>query len=74
MPSFWEARDEEPYLRRHFRAMFEAELEAWNTDETLWPAKRDLRTIRRWFEPLFLEIVFDLCDGAITAEEHNDES
>jgi hypothetical protein len=74
VPSFWEAGDEQRFLRPYFREMFESELEAWSIEEAFWPAKRDLRTLGKWFEPLFLEIVFDLCDDAITVEEQDDES
>ena len=64
--------DKERFLRRYATAMFEAELEAWWRDPELWPAKRDVRTRRAWFEPEFFEIVVDLCEEALVVEEDDD--
>src|SRR5258705_4896465 len=40
--------------------VFEEELSAGSTDETIWPKRRDLTTFLEWFDVEFHGIVFDL--------------
>lgn len=50
LPECEEERQLTAELRKHCRAIFETELEAWYTDRSTWPAVRDFRTFRKWFE------------------------
>lgn len=52
-----------------FAEIFEHELEAWCTDETRWPSKRDLKAFRSWFEVTGESIVIDLGKGPIIRED-----
>ena len=58
-----EEGDEEIILKKVYRRIFEEELYAWMTDESVWPEKRDYPTFRAWFDVAFHSLVFDLCDG-----------
>ena len=40
--------------------VFEEELCAASTDETIWPKRRDVNTFLEWFDVEFHGIVFDL--------------
>ncbi len=57
-----EEGDEERILKKVYRRIFEEELYAWMTDESVWPEKRDYPTFRAWFDVAFHSLVFDLCD------------
>ena len=49
-------------LRKIFPAIFENELAAWFTDESLWPTDRTLKTFREWFDIRFHSMVFEASD------------
>ena len=38
------------WIALNFEALFEQELEAWYTDESVWPTGRTLRLFLEWFE------------------------
>ena|ERR1051326_8520812 len=52
--------DAERVVRRHFQAIFEAELDAWYRDPKTWPRRRSYAMFRKWFEVRLMETVFDL--------------
>ncbi len=45
---------------RHARAIFEAELEAWDREPALWPSRRGPATLRDWFDVQTESVVVDL--------------
>ena len=64
--------DEERFLRQHHRTMFDEELHCCWTGKADWPKNRDLATFRAWFEPEFVELLFDLCDDDLVIEDEGD--
>jgi hypothetical protein len=62
-------REETPPIHDFFEEIFEAELAAWCTDESLWPAKRDLAMFLDWFDVTGQSVITDLGGGPIVAEE-----
>ncbi len=71
-----EADDDEPHLRlirSRCKEIFEAELESWCTDETLWPSKRDFKTFRAWFDIEIHSLVVDMSDSGGDREKGNGE-
>jgi hypothetical protein len=38
------------WLKANYAVLFEAELEGWYTDESLWPQKRTFKLFQEWFE------------------------
>jgi len=50
----------EGWLRSNYAAIFEHELWAWCTDETLWPADRSLDAFTRFFTVRFCSMVLDM--------------
>ena len=56
-------------IRKNFKVIFEEELNGWIIDESTWPAKRDLKTFKAWFEVKIHEIVFDMDDSPHVVEE-----
>jgi len=38
------------WIKANFAELFEAELEGWYTDESLWPPKRTFKLFQEWFE------------------------
>lgn len=57
-------------LEDFFEEIFDDQLEGWCTDETAWPAVRDLRTFLEWFDVRGMSIVLDLGKGTIVREEY----
>ncbi|HEU4472993.1 MAG TPA: hypothetical protein VFR58_17990 [Flavisolibacter sp.] len=50
----------ELWLKQNFGRLFERELESWSTDEHTWPARRDYRLFREWFQVEVSTMVFDM--------------
>lgn len=48
-------------LSQAYDIIFEAELDAWHTDESAWPKNRTFAMFREWFEVEFHSMVDDLC-------------
>ena len=58
----------ESYLRKNFDKIFMAELRLWYEDEKLWPAKRDYKMFREWFDVAYHSTVYDLEDFPVDKE------
>jgi len=69
VPEHRTGTEETTPLSRYFRQLFELELEAWSRDETTWPARRDLKMFRRWFDVVGESMVVDLGSGDLLVEE-----
>jgi hypothetical protein len=38
------------WIKANYEVLFEAELEGWYTDESLWPQQRTFKLFQKWFE------------------------
>jgi hypothetical protein len=61
----------EVQVRRHFKAMFEEELNSWYTDPTLWPKDLSFKTFDRFFTIQVSSMVFDLGTGRIEKDDED---
>lgn len=61
--------DEKKILAKQYRKIFEEELSQWMTDESVWPARRDFKTFKAWFEVEFCSVVLDLSSHQLLSEE-----
>ena len=61
----------ETYIRRHFKAIFEEELNSWYTDSDMWPKERSFKTFRKFFTIQVSTMVFDLGMGMIVKEDED---
>ena len=59
----------ESYIRRHYKAMFDEELNSWYTDPEMWPKDRSLKTFKKFFTVQVATMVYDLGKGMIVPEE-----
>ena len=57
------------YIRRHYKPMFEEELNSWYTDPRMWPKDRSLKTFRKFFTILVTTMVYDLGKGRIDKDD-----
>jgi hypothetical protein len=57
------------FIRRHYKAMFEEELNSWYTDPDMWPKDRSFKTFKKFFTIQVSTVVFDLGKGMIVKEE-----
>lgn len=65
-----ESRDEAmDYIRKRHNLIFDWELWGWVTVEEWWPAKRDWKVFREWFEIEISSELFDLVKGAVQKED-----
>jgi len=69
LPEFDLEEDVQEWVEDNATALFEFQLEAWTADETTWPATRDLRTFREWFNIDVHSIVVDVAEDDIEGEE-----
>jgi hypothetical protein len=54
--------DRDTWLEQHHAAVFAAQLGAWDTDESGWPADRSLGALRAWFDLTWAPDVDDMRD------------
>jgi hypothetical protein len=53
------------HLRSYSTKIFEAELEAWDREQSRWPVDRSFKAFCQWFEYRTHTLVFDLCDTGL---------
>ncbi len=52
-------------LEQIYESIFDAELHAWHTCTSDWPANRTFAMFRDWFDITFVTAIADLCEGPI---------
>lgn len=57
------------HLETVYLDIFDAELEAWDLDETHWPAGRTFSMFQEWFEIHMISMIQDLVEGPIVEED-----
>jgi len=68
LPEFDDEDELERHLQKISKEIFENELMAWYTDESLWPPDRSWKTFKEWFDYKVHEIVFDILREEIEKE------
>ncbi|MES0874948.1 hypothetical protein [Sinimarinibacterium thermocellulolyticum] len=66
-------QDFERWLRLNHEPIFEALLEDWYTDETLWPADRSIETLKLWCSFEFHSTVFDTGESPIEDDDEDED-
>lgn len=56
-------------LLNNYESMFEFELSAWYTDETLWPEDRTIELFQQWFDVRLHTIILDTVEEPIEKDE-----
>ena len=59
----------ERWLRRHWRDVFEEELNGWYTEPTLWPRDRSLKLLKEWCSFELHTVVLDFGRAQLVDEE-----
>jgi hypothetical protein len=67
-PEFDESEEMDKHFQTIFRDMFENELMAWFTDESLWPRNRDWKMFKEWFDHKIHDVVWDTLADDIEKE------
>ena len=49
----------EEWIELNYQQLFEAELEGWYTDPTLWPQDLTLQLFREWFDVEYHSVLID---------------
>lgn len=72
-----EGLDEEPDVRdlvdENYDEIFEHMLEAWTSDQSLWPPNRTAHVFRDWFDVTLQDLLFDLSPDAPWLEADAEE-
>ena len=68
LPEFDDPSGTDDCLRKIYNDIFENELMAWFTDESLWPKDRSWDKFREWFDYRIHEIVWDTVDETMAKE------
>lgn len=64
LPDITSGDNREELIQDFYQRIFEEQLSDWHTDEESWPANRDVKMFKEWFELEFHSIVLDLdCDS-----------
>lgn len=58
------------WVKANYTVLFDAELEGWYTDESLWPQKRTFKLFQEWFEVVCHTVVEDTVGTPIQDDEH----
>jgi hypothetical protein len=53
------------WIELNYRQLFEAELQGWYTDPTLWPQDLTLQLFREWFDVEYHSVLIDTVGGRI---------
>ena len=59
----------EDFIRRHYKAMFEEELNSWYADPALWPKDLSFKSFKKFFAINISTVVYDLGKGPIEKDE-----
>jgi hypothetical protein len=59
------------YIRRHYKPMFQEELNSWHTDPSMWPKDLTFKTFKKFFTILVTTMVYDLGKGQIKKEDED---
>ena len=65
IPDFDYRKDSEAFLRSRYAPIFIMELDSWDQNRKLWPAKQDYPTFKEWFDVEFCSLVVDTLDEVI---------
>lgn len=69
LPEFELEEDIQEWVEENAAWLFEFQLSAWTEDESSWPATRDLKTFRAWFNVDIHSVVVDMADEDLEGEE-----
>ena len=64
-----DAENFENWISLNYMQLFENELEAWYTDESLWPKRRDKKLFDEWFNAEYHSVLIDTVEGSIFDDE-----
>ena len=68
-PDVEDPGDAARFVDKNFSLFFEAWLEDWCTDESLWLRRRTRKMFREWFDVSMFEIVYDTIAHPLEVEE-----
>ena len=74
IPDFEDEMSALEYVYDCYEDLFEMELDAWYTDESLWPADRTLDMFQDWFDIEIHSMVTDLAEDEFTAEDFDEDN
>lgn len=65
LPVYEDDNHRDRIIKKFFVLIFEYQLAEWWTREEDWPAKRDFRTFKQWFDYEFHSVIDDLVNAPL---------
>jgi hypothetical protein len=69
LPEFELEEELQEWVEENFSWLFEFQLSAWTTDESVWPTDRSLAAFRSWFRVEVHSVVVDASDEDLEGDE-----
>ncbi len=74
IPDFDDETGALEFIYDYYEELFEIELDAWYSDESLWPAERTLEMFQDWFDIEIHSMVTDLAEEEFLGEDFDDDN
>lgn len=69
LPEYDTEEEARQHLQKRCEGVFEEQLNGWYREPSTWPADRNFKNFKRWFEYQFHSVIIDLCSHPIVREE-----
>lgn len=69
IPDRYDEFNYQDFVRKHYKPIFEAELDAWMADPGVWPKNRTYALFCKWFTVVASDAVIEMGKGPIKIEE-----
>ena len=68
IPEFETNEEAWRWIEENAVEIFTHQVNEWYTDPQLWPARRDWKALKEWFELEYVEIAWDLVDAPLSSD------
>ncbi|MCK5164134.1 MAG: hypothetical protein KAQ72_10460 [Desulfobacula sp.] len=70
MPDDYDEFNYEKFIKKHYKKLFEEQLESWIRVPDLWPKKRSIKMFKEWFEIIPSDMILDFGYDEIEQEDY----
>ena len=70
MPDDYDEFNYEKFIKKHYKKLFEEQLESWIRVPDLWPKKRSIKMFKEWFQIIPSDIILDFGYDEIEQEDY----
>ncbi len=70
MPDDYDEFNYGKFIKKHYKKLFEEQLESWMKNPEMWPNKRSLKIFKEWFEIIPSDMILDFGYDEIEQEDY----